>query len=64
MYSTDDTKTNNYTEVWHSRIKHVVRKAYPNMFECVEVFQKEQGATKILLLQRLSGAPPPCRTKR
>ena len=34
-------RTNNHVEGWHSRLKKVVGKAHPNIFEIVEVFKKE-----------------------
>ena len=34
-------RTNNHIEGWHSKLKKVVGKAHPNVFEIVRVFQME-----------------------
>ena len=40
--------TNNHVEGWHSRLKKVVGKVHPNIFEIVEAFKKEQASTEVL----------------
>ena len=38
--------TNNHLEGWHNCLRRVVGKSHPNIFECVEVFQREQVSTE------------------
>ncbi len=64
VYDNDSFRTNNHLEGWHNRLKRVVGKAHPNMFEFVEVVQKEQTATEVLLAQLEAGARPPRRAKK
>ena len=45
VYQSDSFKTNNHLEGWHNRLKRLVGKAHPNVYEFVEVIQKEQTAT-------------------
>ena len=63
VYDTDGPRTNNHLEGWHNRLKRVVGKSHPNIYECVEVFQKEQGSTEISLIKLAPGARPPNRRK-
>ena len=51
-------------EEWHSKLKMVVGKAHPNVFEIVEIFKREQGVTGIAISQLASGAIPPRRGKK
>ena len=39
-------RTNNRVEVWHTRLKKVVGKAHPNLFEIIEVMKKEQASSE------------------
>ena len=41
VFESGSVRTNNHVEGWHSRLKKVVGKAHPNIFEIVEVFKKE-----------------------
>ena len=41
IFESGSVRTNNHVEGWHSRLKKVVGKAHPNIFEIVEVFKKE-----------------------
>ena len=41
VFESGSVHTNNHVEGWHSRLKKVVGKAHPNIFEIVEVFKKE-----------------------
>lgn len=45
VYNNVSFRTNNHLEGWHNQ---VVGKAHPNIFEYVEVMQKEQAATEVL----------------
>ncbi len=49
-------RTNNHLEGWHNRLKRVIGKAHPNVYEFVEVIQKEQTATEVFLTQLEAGA--------
>ena len=44
-------RTNNCVEGWHTRLKKVVGKAHPNLFEIIEVMKKEQASSEIKLQQ-------------
>jgi hypothetical protein len=43
----DGPRTNNYVEGWHSRLKKVVGKPHPNIFELIKVMKKEEATTKM-----------------
>ena len=62
VYNTDGPWTNNHLEGWHNRLKRVVGKTHPNIFKCVEIFQREQTSTEISLQQLSTGSKPPRRT--
>ena len=55
MYNTNEPRTNSHLEGWHNQLKRVVG-THPNIFECVEIFQREQMATELLLMQLSTGA--------
>ena len=42
-YDYDGPRTNNHVEGWHSRLKWIVGKPHPNIFEIVDVIRKEQA---------------------
>ena len=56
-------RTNNHMEGWHSKLKKVVGKAHPNVFEIVRVFKMEQAAVDVAVAQLLAGARPPVRSR-
>ena len=58
-FDSTSIRTNNHVEGWHSRLKKVVGKAHPNVFEIVESLKKEQAATEVSLAQLAAGAAPP-----
>ena len=58
------TRTNNHVEGWHNRLKKVVGKAHPNVFEIVETFKKEQASTEVSIAQLATGAAPTRRNRR
>lgn len=37
VYSLDGPRTKNNTEVWHSKLKKLARKAHPNIYEAVHL---------------------------
>ena len=51
VFESGSTRTNNHTEGWHNRLKKVVGKAHPNVFEIVETFKKEQASTEVSTAQ-------------
>ena len=60
----ESARTNNHIDGWHSKLKKVVGKAHPNVYEIVEIFKREQGVTEITISQLASGAIPPRRGKK
>ena len=48
--------TNNYVEGWHSRLKKVVGKPHPNMYEIIDVFKREEASTKMKIQMLEVGA--------
>ena len=64
MHDISSTRTNNHIEGWHSKLKKVVGKAHPNVFEIVEVFKREQAVTEVTLSQLSTGACGPVRHRR
>ena len=60
----ESARTNNHIEGWHSKLKKVVGKAHPNVYEIVEIFKREQGVTEITISQLASEAIPPTRGKK
>ena len=61
MYENNTYRTNNHVEGWHNRLKRVVGKPHPNIYEFIQVIQREQAATEISMLQLDAGARPPRR---
>ncbi len=53
-----------HLEGWQSRLKRVVGKLHPNIYEFVEVILKEQTKTEVSLTQLAAGARPPRCTQR
>ena len=49
VFETKSARTNNHIEGWHSKLKKVVGKAHPNVYEIVEIFKREQGVTEITI---------------
>ena len=59
-----EVETNNHVEAWHSKLKKVLRKAHRNVFELVEVFQREQAVVEVTISQLESGGRPRQRSSR
>ena len=57
VYETDSgsPRTNNHVEGWHNKLKHVARKAHPNVFELVEIMKQEQADTEVSIAQLAAG---------
>ena len=49
-------RTNNNVEGWHSRLKKVVGKPHPNLYEIIHVFKREEASTKVKLQILQAGA--------
>ena len=49
---------------WYNHLRRVVGKSHPNIFECVEVFQREQVSTEVLIQQLAAGGRPPRQKKK
>ena len=47
-------RTNNHLEGWHNHLKRTVRKAHPDLYEFIEIIQREQAATEVTI-QQLEG---------
>ena len=58
VYWSDSFRTNNHLEGWHNHLKRLVGKAHPNVYEFVEVIQKEQTTTEVSITQLEAGAHP------
>ena len=52
----------NYLEGWHNRMKRILRRAHPNLYEMLELFQREQAATEVTIQQLEAGGV--CKSKR
>ena len=39
-YAHSGPRTNNHLEGWHNRMKRIARKAHPNLYEVLELFQR------------------------
>ena len=64
VFESGSTRTNNHVEGWLNRLKKVVGKAHPNVFEIVETFKKEQASTEVSIAQLATGAAPTRRNRR
>ena len=60
----DGPRTHNHVEGWHSRLKKVVGKPHPNIFELIEVIKKEEVTTRMKMQQFESGAQEPPRRRK
>ena len=54
-FNYDGPCINNHVEGWHNCFKKKERKAYPSLFEFIEVIQKEQATAKVTIEQLLGG---------
>ena len=54
-------RTNNHLEGWHNRMKRISQKAHPNLYKVLELFQREQAASEVIILQPEAGGT--CRQK-
>ncbi|XP_046553519.1 uncharacterized protein LOC124262952 [Haliotis rubra] len=51
----DDPRTNNTLEGWHNRVKKLVCKAHPNIYELIQFLKMEQTTTETRYLQYDAG---------
>ena len=56
--------TNNHVEGWHSRLKKVVGKPHPNIYEIIDVFKREEGSTMMKMQMLEAGAQQAPRQRR
>ena len=63
-FKIEGPRTNNHVEGWHSRLKNIVGKAHPNVYELVEVIQKEESVTTMKVQQLVAGASQPPRRRK
>ena len=54
-YNHGGPRTNNHLEGWHNRMKRIARKAHLNLYEVLELFQREQAAGEVMMQQLQSG---------
>ena len=54
-------RTTNHLEGWHNRMKRISQKAHPNLYKVLELFQREQAASEVIILQPEAGET--CRQK-
>ena len=63
-YSYDGSHINSRLEGSHNRLKRTVKKPHPNVYELIDVFNREQAATEVTCQQLETGAiPPPWKKK-
>ena len=46
---------NNHLEGWHARLNRLAKKSHPNIYEVIEIFQREEASSKVTILQLKSG---------
>jgi len=63
-YATDGPRTNNSLEGWHGRLKIVIGKAHPNVYEFIQVIRDEQKMNEIRLVQYSAGQRLPPKKKK
>ena len=61
---TKGPQTNNHLKGWDNRLRQIGGKSHPNIFEYVEVFQREQVSTEVSVQHLAAGALPPRRKKK
>ena len=54
-YAQTGPRTNNHLEGWHNRLKRLSRKAHPNLYEVLELFQREEAASSVTITQLEAG---------
>ncbi len=64
MYALEGPRTNNHAEGWHSKVRKLAGKAHPNIYEAVTLFQSEQAATEVIIMQLAAGGLPVRRRRK
>ena len=64
VYSLDGPRTNNNAKGWHSKVRKLAGKVHPNIYEAITLFQSEQAATEISLIQLAAGGLPVRRRRK
>ena len=47
--------TNNHLEDWRARLNRLAKKSHTNIYEVIEIFQREEASSKVTILQLQSG---------
>ena len=63
-HQTAGPRTNNHLEGWHGRLKKVISKAHPNVFEMLAFLRNEQKLNEIKLVQYAAGKKPPTKRRK
>ncbi|XP_046558957.1 uncharacterized protein LOC124267998 [Haliotis rubra] len=63
-YQNTGPRTNNHLEGWHGRLKKIISKAHPNVFEMLSFLRKEQKLNEIKLVQYAAGRKPPPKRRK
>ena len=53
-----------HAEGWHSKVRKLAGKAHPNIYEAVTLFQSEQAATEVSIMQLAAGGLPVRRRRK
>ena len=64
FFAYDGPRTNNRLEGWHSRLKCIIKKPHPNIYEIVDVFKREQATVEVTMLLLETGGNLPPRKKK
>ena len=54
LYSVARSEPNNHLVGWYNCLKRAARKAHPNLYEFIEIIQREQAVTEVTI-QQLEG---------
>ncbi|KAK3105101.1 hypothetical protein FSP39_017266 [Pinctada imbricata] len=54
-FSTNGPRTSNHLEGWHNKLKKRVGASHPHIFILINLFQKEQAANEVKMVQYTSG---------
>ena len=63
VYS-ENVRTNNQVEGWHSRMNKKIAKAHPNFYQWLKHVREEQAATETTAHRAALGAAPPARRRK
>ena len=51
----EGSATNSHLEGWHARLDRLAKMSHPNIYEVIEIFQREEASSKVTILQLKSG---------